>query len=112
MTERGRRGGFTLIELLVTIAIIGTLIAILLPAVQSAREAARRATCTNNLKQYALALHAYHSTHSTFPMGITGVYWRLCALVLPYLEQQALYNQVNFACSLRLSGRKRPMGLQ
>src|SRR5262245_51615440 len=103
------RRGFTLIELLVVIAIIAVLIALLLPAVQSAREAARRSQCTNNLKQIGLGLHNYHSTHNTFPLGGTVNWsssygggnqnwgtWSAQALLLGYMEGQPLYNAANF----------------
>jgi prepilin-type N-terminal cleavage/methylation domain-containing protein len=91
-----RRRAFTLIELLVVIAIIGVLIALLLPAVQAAREAARRAQCTNNLKQIGLAIHNYHDVNNAFPMssapsGISGH-----ARMLPYLEQKNVYDSINF----------------
>ena len=91
-TNRPIRWGFTLVELLVVIAIIGILIALLLPAVQSAREAARRMTCTNNLKQLALAMHTYHQAHSSFPPGTlacNNLSWN--CFILPYIEQQPLY---------------------
>ena len=108
MVFRSRRGGFTLIELLVVIAIIAVLIALLLPAVQSAREAARRSQCINNLKQIGLGLHNYHSSNDTFPMGVSatrniyspgGKYWTgwsAHSLLLGYMEQTAVYNAINF----------------
>jgi prepilin-type N-terminal cleavage/methylation domain-containing protein/prepilin-type processing-associated H-X9-DG protein len=106
-----RRNGFTLIELLVVIAIIGVLISLLLPAVQKIREAANRMSCTNNLKQIALASHNYHDSFGKFPVGcyipyaadgyhntqdITfpfGPNWAI--YLLPYIEQGNLYNQIN-----------------
>ncbi len=112
------RYAFTLIELLVVIAIIAILVALLLPAVQQAREAARRSSCKNNLKQIGLALHNYHDTYNTFPMGIShhkagcaldagdadGMYvafwderfgsWTWQAMLMPMLEQGTTYDQV------------------
>src|SRR5689334_15791940 len=94
--SRSRRG-FTLVELLVVIAIIGVLVALLLPAVQAAREAARRAQCSNNLKQLSLALHNYENTHNTLPpAGIDSNQMSWVVLLLPYFEQQNLYSQFNF----------------
>lgn len=107
-TCRARRG-FTLIELLVVIAIIAILIALLLPAVQQAREAARRSTCKNSLKQIGLALYNYHDTHGNYPPGYidrstdsssasaadTGSGFAWGVMLLPFLDQAPLYNQLN-----------------
>jgi prepilin-type N-terminal cleavage/methylation domain-containing protein/prepilin-type processing-associated H-X9-DG protein len=103
--SRGRRCGFTLVELLVVIAIIGVLVALLLPAVQAAREAGRRAQCLNNLKQFGLALQNYHSAKNTFPPSAvmkqnqTQFYASGNAILLPYFEQAALaslYDQTKY----------------
>jgi prepilin-type N-terminal cleavage/methylation domain-containing protein/prepilin-type processing-associated H-X9-DG protein len=107
MRPRSRPAGFTLIELLVVIAIIAVLIALLLPAVQAARESARRVQCVNNLKQIGLAMHNYHDANGVFPMSTTsaeaapngacrnGLFsWH--ATILPQIEQQPLYNAINF----------------
>jgi prepilin-type N-terminal cleavage/methylation domain-containing protein len=94
--------GFTLIELLVVIAIIAVLIALLLPAVQQAREAARRSQCTNNLKQFGLALHNYHDTMNIMPYSSNGQSWNATPshtwneFILPYLDQGPLYAKINF----------------
>jgi prepilin-type N-terminal cleavage/methylation domain-containing protein len=105
---RPRRRAFTLIELLVVIAIIGILIALLLPAVQAAREASRRIQCTNNLKQLGLALHNYHDVYLCLPFGKGGDYsavlsnapmyarWSTHSQILPYLEQRPLFDSINF----------------
>jgi len=89
-----KRKGFTLVELLVVIAIIGVLVALLLPAVQSAREAARRSRCVNNLKQIGLAVHNYENSFRTFPIGAYDCCYGTWLLsILPYIEQGPLYQQ-------------------
>lgn len=103
MLSRNRtRSGFTLVELLVVIAIIGVMVGLLLPAVQAAREAARRMSCSNNLRQLALGIHNYHDTHKQFPRNhqqigfdlweaLSGINFGL----LPFIEQGPLYDQAN-----------------
>jgi len=95
--------GFTLVELLVVIAIIGILIALLLPAVQAAREAARRSQCTNNLKQFGVALHNYHDVSNALPPAFLTKYvgttlttssWGWGSLVLPFVEQKSLFDVI------------------
>jgi prepilin-type processing-associated H-X9-DG protein/prepilin-type N-terminal cleavage/methylation domain-containing protein len=106
-TSIRRRSAFTLIELLVVISIIGVLVALLLPAVQSAREQARLATCTNNLKQMGVALANYSSRHGAFPPGYQSIYstlfqaevgpgWGWASMLLPDLEQQSIYDNIRF----------------
>ncbi|MEW4565320.1 DUF1559 domain-containing protein [Bremerella sp. JC770] len=99
---RSQRSGFTLVELLVVIAIIGVLIALLLPAVQQAREAARRSECSNHMKQVGLGLHNYHDTHKVFPPGWISMgsgsmnhkhAWAVH--LLPFIEQTALYDNID-----------------
>ena len=108
MVRRNRRA-FTLVELLVVIAIIGILVGLLLPAVQAAREAARRLQCTNNLKQIGLALHNYHDVYKKFPYGSyldktfiantahpsLNTQWAWSAMILPYIEQSNMFSVLN-----------------
>lgn len=115
MTQRNRANGFTLVELLVVIAIIGILVGLLLPAVQAAREAARRMQCSNNLKQLGLALHNYHDLHKAFPLNMAGGgrsgganctsgFYSWLTYLLPQIEQGNLYNQIDFRVEMADSG--------
>lgn len=112
--------GFTLIELLVSISIIGILIGLLLPAIQQAREAARRTQCRNNLKQIGIALHNYHDVHGAFPFGggsralpTRWLGWgcqrhSIHSMLLPYLDQGPLYDQINFNIDTCFDGWRLP----
>jgi len=110
LTRTDRREGFTLVELLVVIAIIGVMVGLLLPAVQAAREAARRMACGNNMKQIGLGLHNYESTYKKLPLnrnwggdfadpvavvGARSISWMVGAL--PFVEQQAVYDTIDFS---------------
>ena len=126
MTHTIRRRAFTLIELLVIIAIIGTLIGLLLPAVQKIREGAARTRCANNLKQIGPALHTYHDTFGVFPPGYTdlntdpnntpdndlGPGWGWSAYLLPYLEQGDLFRQIDFKTGVGLGSNSAPSQTQ
>jgi len=100
MRDRSR-SGFSLIELLVGVFVISLLIALIFPAIQQSRETARRTQCTNNLKQLGLAIHSYHDANGMFPIhqgyGVEQArFWGAFPLLLPYLDQAAVYNQLNF----------------
>jgi len=96
-----RQAGFTLVELLVVIAIIGILVALLLPAIQAAREAARRSQCANNLKQLGLACHNFHDTRKTLPPArYRDKYSTWFAFIMPYLEQSNEYDLCDNAVRL------------
>ncbi len=113
MRKRTFERGFTLVELLVVIAIIGILVALLLPAIQAAREAARRTQCNNNLKNIGLALQNYHDTFKVFPQGVTNFRTPAPILVgpswwygiLPFIEQRNMYDKIQ---ATHRSGQPRP----
>lgn len=112
---RSRQRGFTLVELLVVIAIIGVLVSLTLPAVQAARESARRTQCVNNLKQWGLAIHQYHDNLKRVPTGITVPgQWTFRAMLLPYLEAGNTWDRINFKTpthcfdASRLAGKDNP----
>ena len=108
-----QRRGFTLVELLVVIAIIGVLVALLLPAVQAAREAARRMSCTNNVKQICLGVHNFENTHGTVPPSVAftpgggfGMGWGWLTYMLPYVEQKPLYDSIDHKVSVCCRSQK------
>jgi prepilin-type N-terminal cleavage/methylation domain-containing protein/prepilin-type processing-associated H-X9-DG protein len=116
LSLRARPAGFTLVELLVVIAIIGTLVGLLLPAVQAAREAGRRTACVNNLKQIGLALLNFHDEHQRFPPGYvatspytdgasdTSPGWGWASCCLPYLEEKSVYAAIKFNLPVEAPG--------
>jgi prepilin-type N-terminal cleavage/methylation domain-containing protein/prepilin-type processing-associated H-X9-DG protein len=128
LPTRGPCRGFTLVELLVVIAIIGVLVALLLPAVQAARESSRRMSCQNNIRQFGLALHAHHDAREVFPVGaqgnvlpypmpdppvtttVAGTSWLV--FILPYIEQQALFEQYDFTRPYNHSATNGVVGCQ
>ncbi|MDX1948537.1 MAG: DUF1559 domain-containing protein [Pirellulaceae bacterium] len=107
-----RAAGFTLVELLVVIAIIGVLVALLLPAVQAARESARRTQCSNNIRQIAIAVHNFHDTQGTVPPSVAftptgwGHGWGWLVYVLPYVEQKPLFDALSFNTSVCCTSQK------
>ncbi len=119
MLSHRHRPGFTLVELLVVIAIIGILVALLLPAIQAAREAARRSQCTNNIKNLAIACHNYHDTYGMFPLSyatwsnrdpMNGRSTSWMVQVLPFIERQSLFDQIDFDYGVRNDPRNSTQG--
>lgn len=114
--RQGRKPGFTLVEVLVVIAIVGVLIALMLPAIQHSREAARKTQCANNLKQIGLGMHIYLLSHESFPPGYIssvlpdhddgGPGWSWGAIILPYIEQAAMHEQIPFSATLESAAAK------
>lgn len=104
--SRRARVGFTLVELLVVIAIIGVMVGLLLPAVQAAREAARKMSCSNHQRQVGLAIHNYHAAYDRFPSGWIAEEpedepgWSWAAAVLPFIEQQSVYEKIDFSVAI------------
>jgi type II secretory pathway pseudopilin PulG len=97
---RQKRSAFTLFQLLVVIAILAILLALLLPAMQKVREAAARTQSQNNIKQIVLALHNYHAVHNVFPPGVDDKNFSAMSKLLPFIEQQNVYNRINFKKSI------------